>query len=127
MIEIKITPNSPEMMAKVIALLTDLNGAVTIADTEQKSAPKSAKAAQKSAPKSVEPPAETPLPEIVISEPAAELPEVTLEQVRAALAALSALGKTALVKELLANYGASKLTDIPADKYGELLAAAEGL
>jgi len=119
MIEIRITPNSPEMMAKVISLLTDLNGQVTMA------APKAAAF-------------EVPLPKIdeeitiepvadVAPEPAAELPEVTLEEVRKKLAALSQGGKSAAVKEILAGFGASKLTDVSPEKYSELMAAAEEL
>lgn len=63
------------------------------------------------------------------SSPAATAPtvEVTLEQVRAKLAALSQAGKAATVKDLIAGYGVAKLTDVPKDKYAELLAAAEGL
>lgn len=113
MIEIKITPDSPEMMAKVIALLAELGGIAPGKSAKKK-------------------PVEAPLPEIVIPaepavEPAAVLPDVSLEQVRASLAALSQSGKAGAVKELLSNYGASKLTEVPADKYGELLAAAEAL
>jgi len=52
---------------------------------------------------------------------------VTLEQVRAKLAALSQAGKQAQVKELIAKFGGKKLTDIPTEKYPELLAEAEGL
>ncbi len=54
-------------------------------------------------------------------------PTVTLEQVRAKLAALSQAGKQAEVKKLITDCGATKLTDIPAEKYGALLAAAEGI
>lgn len=58
--------------------------------------------------------------------PAAASPsEVTLEQVRAKLAALSQAGKAATVKDLISQYGVAKLTDVPKDKYAELLAAAE--
>ena len=56
-----------------------------------------------------------------------EAPKVTLEQVRAKLAVLSQNGKQAEVKELLKKFGAKKLTDVPAEKYGELLTATEEL
>lgn len=60
------------------------------------------------------------------SAPAAVSPsEVTLEQVRAKLAALSQAGKAATVKDLISQYGVAKLTDVPKDRYAELLAAAE--
>jgi len=54
-----------------------------------------------------------------------EEPPVTLEEVRAKLAALSQAGKKAEAKALLDQFGVAKLTDLPADKYAEVLAAAE--
>lgn len=54
-------------------------------------------------------------------------PPITLEQVRAKLAALSQAGKQAQVKKLINDCGASKLTGIPAEKYAELMKAAEAL
>jgi len=53
-------------------------------------------------------------------------PEVTLEQVRAKLADLSRNGKQAQVKDLVNKY-AKKLTEIPPEKFAEVMAAAEGL
>lgn len=81
----------------------------------------------------------TPEPDAVTSESAAasdtaaeekhvvvrEEPPVTLEEVRAKLAALSQAGKKAEAKALLDQFGVAKLTDLPADKYAEVLAAAE--
>ncbi|MFT9597697.1 rRNA biogenesis protein rrp5 [Mesobacillus sp.] len=55
----------------------------------------------------------------------AKLP--TLEDVRAKLAALSQDGKQVQVKELITGFGAKKLSDIPVDKYPELLEDAEKL
>ena len=52
---------------------------------------------------------------------------MSLEQVRAKLAELSQAGKAADVKKLIADFGAAKLTDIPADKYGDLLQKAEAI
>ncbi len=51
----------------------------------------------------------------------------TLEKVRAKLAALSQEGKQAQVKALITEFGAKKLSDIPAGKYAELLKKAEEL
>lgn len=59
--------------------------------------------------------------------PAPEAKAITLEQVRAKLAEVSNAGKKNEVKELLTSYGVSKLTDLPAEKYSELLAEAEAL
>ena len=53
--------------------------------------------------------------------------EVTLAEVRAVLADKSRQGHTAKVKELLAKYGADKLSGIDASKYAELKAEAEVL
>ena len=52
---------------------------------------------------------------------------ITLEEVRAKLAALSQGGKQAEVKALITKYGAQKLSDIPEDKYPDLLKDAEGI
>ena len=52
-------------------------------------------------------------------------PKVTLEQVRAKLADLTRNGKRAEVKKLLDEFGANKLSEVPADKYAELMAKAE--
>lgn len=56
-----------------------------------------------------------------------QAPKIALEDVRAKLAALSQSGKQQEVKALIKKYGVSKLTDIPEEKYGELLKDAEGL
>ncbi|MFC4386589.1 rRNA biogenesis protein rrp5 [Gracilibacillus marinus] len=57
--------------------------------------------------------------------PIAKLP--SLEDVRAKLAALSQAGKQVQVKELITGFGAKKLSDIPTEKYPELLEEAEKL
>jgi hypothetical protein len=54
-------------------------------------------------------------------------PELTLEQVRAALAEKSRGGYTAQVRELLVKHGAAKLSDIAPAEYLALMADAEGL
>lgn len=56
-----------------------------------------------------------------------EVKEITLEEVRAKLAALSQDGKQAQVKALITEFGAKKLSDIPSSKYQELLEKAEVL
>ena len=53
--------------------------------------------------------------------------EVSLEEVRAILAAKSQAGKQPEVKALISKYGVSKLTDIPPEKYRDLLKDAEGI
>ncbi|GLB61768.1 rRNA biogenesis protein rrp5 [Cytobacillus sp. NCCP-133] len=57
--------------------------------------------------------------------PKAKLP--VFEDVRAKLAALAQDGKQVQVKELITGFGAKKLSDIPAEKYPELLDKADKL
>ena len=52
---------------------------------------------------------------------------ITLEDIRGVLAKLSQGGKAAEVKGLIAKFNAAKLTEISADKYAEVLAAAKEL
>ncbi|WP_246979778.1 hypothetical protein [Gardnerella vaginalis] len=52
---------------------------------------------------------------------------VSLEQVRAVLAKLSQMGKTADVKKLIVKHGAQKLSDVPESEYESLLHEAEGI
>lgn len=56
-----------------------------------------------------------------------ETKKVSLEQVRAVLAKLSQLGKTADVKKLIVKHGAQKLSDVPESEYASLLLEAEGI
>lgn len=56
-----------------------------------------------------------------------EVKKLTLEEVKAKLADLSLEGKQAQVKALITEYGVKKLSDIPAEKYDELLKKAEVL
>src|SRR5690606_6899239 len=51
-------------------------------------------------------------------------PTVSIEAVRLKLAELVQAGKQAEVKGLLENFGAAKLSDVPPERYGELLAKA---
>jgi hypothetical protein len=53
--------------------------------------------------------------------PAPEPEAITLEQLRAKMAAKSQAGKGPECKALLATFGASNLTSVPAEKYGELM------
>jgi len=56
---------------------------------------------------------------------ATERPKYTLEQVRAKLADLTRKGKRAEVKALIQSFGVSKLSEVPADKYAELMEKAD--
>lgn len=52
---------------------------------------------------------------------------VTIEDVRAVLAEKSRGGKTQEVRAILKEFGADKLSDVPSEKYTELLQKAEEL
>ena len=56
-----------------------------------------------------------------------EQPTFSLEQVRAKLADLSRGGKQAEVKALLGKFGVKKLTEVPEEKYPELMKEAEAI
>lgn len=71
-------------------------------------------------PQAAEAPKEQPTPK-------QEEATVTFVQLRSRLSEISRSGKTAEVKELIAKYGASKLSDIAESDYAAVLAEAEGL
>jgi len=110
---ITIKVEAEELIAAInkLAAAVSLNPAVVDQPVAEKKAP-----AKKPAKSEAEVPA-----------PAPETKAITLEQVRAKLAEVSNAGKKNEVKELLTSYGVSKLTDLPAEKYSELLAEAEAL
>ena len=54
-------------------------------------------------------------------------PSVSLETVRAKLTALVQAGKQPQVRELLDSFGAAKLSDVPPERYAELLEKAGAL
>lgn len=60
-------------------------------------------------------------------QPTHESQTVTFVQLRSRLSEISRSGHTAEVKELIAKYGAEKLSDIAESDYAALLAEAEGL
>lgn len=68
--------------------------------------------------------------EVVVEETTAEestkkpAMEISLEEVRAKLAALSQAGKQEQVKNLIQQFNAKKLTDIPKEQYPKLLEEA---
>lgn len=75
---------------------------------------------EKDEPQAAEAPKEQPTPKN-------EESTVTFVQLRSRLSEISRSGKTAEVKELIAKYGASKLSDIAESDYAAVLAEAEGL
>lgn len=70
--------------------------------------------------------AEEPAP-MKTEKPKPKSKEITLEEVRAALAVKSQAGLTAEVREIIKKYGGSKLSEIAPEHYAGILKDAEGL
>ncbi len=146
-ITVNVNINAPELSAAILSLASALSAAPVSAvlstkpvkemksksefSFNLKESAQDAKPAGKPAKKpepvqeSESEPESQPEPEAESQSEPESAPTVTLEQVRAKLAALAQAGKQAQVKKLINDFGASKLTEIPAEKYPELLAAAE--
>ncbi|TLN00389.1 hypothetical protein FDZ73_19595 [bacterium] len=134
-ITLNIEAETPEEMKKAIGELAGALSTATISTTPsgKSDTPKQPKSASAKSTATPEPAAGQALEQAAESTPATPTPAepatpttptVSLEEVRAKLAALSQSGKQAQVKELITKFGASKLTDIPAEKYSELLEEA---
>ena len=113
MIQITFTPETPEQAAVVAEAIGKYLGAVSAGATvaEVAEAPKKTRKAEAPIKPDVAPKAET----------------VNLEQVRAKLTTLSQDGKKNEVAALIAEFGASKLTEVKFEDYAALLAKAEAL
>lgn len=92
--------------------------------------------AKKTATKKADKPAESPAPEEpkATAEPAATpatedetTPAPTKTDVRAVALKLSKAGKSAVLKEIFAKFGAEKLSDIKEDQYPELMKELTGV
>lgn len=59
-----------------------------------------------------------------VEDPVKETHKYTLEAVRAKLTELSRAGKRAEVNELIKSYGVSKLTDLPEERYTDIMKKA---
>jgi hypothetical protein len=122
MITVTFNPYTPEQMVILTAAMIAYTQAARGEDIpEPVNLPDPAPVEDKPK-KAKKPPAEKP---VVEETPAPE--PVTLEQLRAKMAAKSQAGKGPECKALLVKFGASNLTSVPAEKYGELLAAVEAL
>lgn len=136
--ELKITiTNAEEIVQAINNLASALKGVNTAPQkTEEK---KTSTKAVETKTKTVEkPPVVEPLPCVteyvapVVEESFDDMfgdPAVdkvyTFEEVKAKLAALSQSGKQAEMKQLIMSYGVTKLSDIPAEKYTELMKKVE--
>ncbi len=110
-LNIKVKIDSPDI----------LNGLLALADEISKIG-----VAPKQIVQAVKPDTEDKAKKDIKEEKKEEAPKaITLEEVRSKLTSLSQSGKQAEVKALIKGFGVAKLTDIPKEKYTELLKAAE--
>jgi hypothetical protein len=117
MITITFNPYTPEQIAILTAAMIAYTQAARGEDSVEPTTLAEIRPITEDKPKKAKKPAaekpaaeETPAPE-----------PVTLEQLRAKMAAVSQAGKGAECKALLVKFGASNLTSVPAEKYGELM------
>lgn len=59
--------------------------------------------------------------------PKEDKPKISLETVRAKMVELSRAGKQPEMKQIITSFGAKKLSDIPEDKYPEVIQKVEEL
>jgi len=117
---ITIKVEAPEIVEAINRLSQSILMATTPRIVHDEPAPKAKRA-------KAETPAPAPTPEVEAPAPTEPAPVVTLVQVRARLSELSSEGKKEAIKKLMADFGVSKLTEVPEEKYGELMSAAEEL
>lgn len=120
-----------DALVEAINRVCDVTGSQATASevkpAEKKNKPVGLKAV-KEEPKKAEPveePKAEPKAEPVEEKTEGNQEEISLETVRAALAKLSKANGKEAAKEILEMFDASKLTEIPKEKYGELMKAIE--
>jgi hypothetical protein len=133
-INVTLTVNAPDLVGAINNLAVSMAGTAAIEQPKARNSRKN-HANEKPADASEETAAikepETAKGEPAKTEPeapaAADTPKFTLEQVRNKLADLARSGKKAGVQEIIHSLGAKKLTDIPEEKYAEVMEKAEAL
>lgn len=121
-VEIKINIDAPGLEKAITLLAGALNGSGAI---QTQPATKTTKKADKPT-KKVEEKKTEPEPDTT-EDAAKESTGLTFEQVRVKLAEVSQKGKQKELKDLITSFGAEKLSDIPEEKYAELLEKADDL
>ena len=121
-------PSWPELADAILEMARQIEGGASSPVEAQRMAA-AVTAATSSAPEASSPPPEAPAPaaEEKPSEAApapAAAPEVALEDVRAMMIRVGREVGREAAKDLIEKHGASKLTDIPAERLGDLLEAA---
>jgi hypothetical protein len=125
MITITFNPTTPEQMAVLAAAMPAY---IQAGPTPTEAEPEEAVPAQVEPPKAKRASPKKPVAVEEAPAPAEEAPEpITLEQLRAKMAAKSQAGKGPECKALLARFAAANLTAVPVEQYRELMAAVEAL
>lgn len=120
-INVKISLESPEIMAALLAIAKAL-------PQMKLETVLLAKEGQVAEEKTVSHSSEKRNIEAAIGEvKTSQVKKITLEEVRAKLVMLSQKGKEKQVKELIRKFNVNKLTEVSADNYEALLKDAEGL
>lgn len=122
-------PSWPELADAILEMARQIeNGASSPVEAQRMAA--AVTAAANAAPETSSPPPAAPAPAAeekpaeAEPEPAAAAPEVALEDVRAVMIRVGREVGREAAKELIEAHGASKLTDVPAERLGALLEAA---
>lgn len=121
--EIKINIDAPGLEKAITLLAEALNGGGTVQATPITKGVKTAKKADKPT-KEVK---KTESEPDTTEDAAEESTGLSFEQVRVKLAEVSQKGKQKELKDLITSFGAEKLSDIPEEKYAELLEKADDL
>lgn len=114
-------PSWPELADAILEMARQIEGGASSPVEAQRMAA-AVTAAASSAPEASSPKGEEKPAEVAPAPAAA--PEVALEDVRAAMIRVGREVGREAAKELIEKHGASKLTDVPAERLGELLEAA---
>ncbi len=125
-ITVNVNVSAPELSSALNNLALAMGGRVI---TSAESTKDEAKKATNSKADKKEKPQKDTEPEKTDEKPSdsekSDEPAITLLDVRAKLTELTRAGKP--VKELITKFGASKLSEIPPEKFAEVLKEAEGL
>lgn len=123
-IDVKITaPEVVKAIERLVEVAANLSNETVI--KEELAEVKETEPKEEEKPKKPAKSKKEPKEPTVTDEPGAKT--ITLEDVRAKLATLSQDGKQTDVKALITEFGAQKLSEIPAGKYAELLKKVEAL
>lgn len=128
--EIKIKIEAPGLEAAITALAEAFSNVPVTQKpaVEVKEAPKKEKTAKKADKPKKETKKAEPEPDAAEEETTEEESTgLTFEQVRVKLAEVSQKGKQKELKDLITSFGVAKLSDIPEEKYAELLEKAAEL